>query len=164
VNDTRAATVPARFAATDMLHRRTPLVHALRLTLGESTVRIRTDSLLIGEALRRVVRDLRGVRMIDESKWEIAVELQDGPASLLVKAKDVGIETCRFGAARSVRLDSGSWFAHTPPSMSGVGFAMIAGNEKHQVQQLAAYLRTILRFLADDVKPHGSCIEREVQA
>jgi len=55
----------------------------------------------------------------------------------------------RFGPSFALRLGSGSWFAHTPPSLSGAGFAMVNGTERDRIHQLSVYLRAIAQFLHD---------------
>jgi hypothetical protein len=59
-------------------------------------------------------------------------------------------------------LADGSWFAHTPPSLNGVGFAMVTGDDCHQVQQLAIYLKTIQRFVAENTTQTNRSTECEV--
>ena len=139
----------ADFAATDMMHRRIPLLHRFQLMLGDSIVAIKTDSPLMNEALGSCVGSIGSSCNADSAVWDIAVEVRNEAAPLQGCDEMDGFETCCFGSGRSLRLESGSWFAHTPPSLSGVGFAMISGDESCQIQQLEAFLDRIVLFLGD---------------
>jgi len=140
---------PGQFAATDMLHRRAPLPFRFQLALGESAVCIKTDSGLMGEALRGLGLSVGSNTDLGDAEWEIAVEEWDESSPLPTETEEEDSETYCVGPSRSFRIADGSWFAHTPPSLSGVGYAMVAGGECNQVQQLGIYIKTILRFVAD---------------
>jgi len=61
-------------------------------------------------------------------------------------------------------MSSGSWFAYTPPSLDGVGFAMIAGDECSQIRQLASYIGNVNLFLRESTTQSRVELESEVQA
>lgn len=134
--------------STDMLHRRVLLPYSFQLVLRTSSVCIRTDSTLILEALSslNIPADFTGEAANGE--WEIAVETYgEIDTALCNVAKIEPIEFCRFGFSCSLRMGNGSWFAHTSPSLNGVGFAMVAGNTSDQINQLAFYLRTVVSLV-----------------
>ncbi|MFZ1084095.1 MAG: hypothetical protein WAN35_03920 [Terracidiphilus sp.] len=141
----------AATASTDLLHRRILLAYSFQIVLGEFSVRIETDSALMDKALYslNLPADLTGREAL--GKWEIAVETYgESKASLSHGTATELIEVHRFGPSCAIRLSSGSWFAHTPPSLNGVGFAMVAGNERDQIDQLAVYLRAVVSFIDED--------------
>lgn len=165
MNESRAvAATPAQFAATDMLHRRVPLSCHFHFVMGERAVRIKTDSGLIGKAIRRVKLPTDATWERRVAEWEIAVEVCGECFPQSLEDAEEQFETCRFGPSRSVRMVDGSWFAHTPPSLNGVGFAMVTGNECHQVQQLAIYLRAVLSFVDGNQFRSDFLAECEVSA
>ena len=151
-----------RFAATDMLHRRVSLPSHFYFVLGERAVRIKTDSRLIGKAIRSAKLRVVAISESASVEWEIAVEVCGDPLALGIEAFGQQVETCWFGPSCSARLADGSWFAHTPPSLNGVGFAMVTGDEWHQVQQLSLYLRTILSFVVGNSSRSVPSTECEV--
>jgi hypothetical protein len=135
-------------ASTDLLHRRIPLPYSFRFVLGEFAVCIETDSALMREALLSLEMTADPVSGEANAEWEIAVETQEeARTAYRTEPGTSPFEVYRFGPSSAVRTDSGSWFAHTPPSLDGVGFAMVTGNERDQVNQLAVYLQTILILL-----------------
>jgi hypothetical protein len=152
------------FAATDMLHRRVPLPHWFQFVMGESIVFIKTNSPLVDLALDSPVLSSSSIGEAGAEIWEIAVEVQNETASSLGWEEADGFEIHSFGPSRSLRMDSGSWFAHTPPSLSGVGFAMISGDESSQIRQLAGLLDKIVLFLGDGGSRSDSFRERGVSA
>ena len=130
----------AAAASTDLLHRRIPLPYSFQFVLRDSAICVRTDSTLMGEALYslNIPADLTGG--VANAEWEIAVETQrESEAAMCHETETEPIEVCR----------SGSWFAHTPPSLNGVGFAMVVGTERDQIDQLSVYLRAIVSLLDD---------------
>ena len=138
----------AATASTDLLHRRILLPYSFRFVLGESAVCIKTNSALMGNALLglEVTADPAGGEA--DAEWEIAVETQGEARMAHLTGPEVSLfEVHRFGPSCAVRMDSGSWFAHTPPSLNGVGFAMVAANERDQIHQLSIYFRIILHVL-----------------
>jgi hypothetical protein len=137
------------FAATDMLHRRVPLTYRVGFILQGRTLLVTTNSLLLEEALNGFTETLGA---IDEghAEWEIAVEVQNGALDPASELRESEFELHTFGPSRALRMDTGSWFAYTPPSLSGVGFAMVAGNECHQTSQLAAYLKAVMSLVANE--------------
>lgn len=152
-------------ASTDLLHRRAVLPYCLRFVLRGSSVCVKTDSPLMSEALRglNLLSDLSG-RAAD-AEWEIAVEASGkGEAAVRHGAGTEPIEIYRFGPSRALRMSSGSWFAHTPPSLSGVGFAMVAGNECDQIHQLCVYLSAIRNLVEDFAATSISDLRPEVAA
>ena len=159
-----SATAPADFAATDMLHRRIPLTYQFRFMMGESILFIKTNSRLINAALGGHVRGSASIGEAGAAVWEIAVEVQNENASLSDREEAEGFETYSFGPSRSLRMDSGSWFAYTPPSLSGVGFAMVSSDESCQTLELAAFLEKIVLFLGENETQANSSLEREVPA
>jgi hypothetical protein len=135
-------------AATDLLHRRIPLPYSFQFVLGEFAVCIETDSGLMGEALHSFNLSVDFTGGAANAEWEIAVETHDeSEAAAFQEAATELIEVNRFGPSCALRMSSGSWFAHTPPSLNGVGFAMVVGNECDQIDQLAVYLRAILSLV-----------------
>jgi hypothetical protein len=159
-----AATAPADFAATDMLHRRIPLTYQFRFMMGESILFIKTNTPLIHAALGGHVRGASSIGEAGAAAWEIAVEVQSENASLPGAEKAEGFETCSFGPSKSLRMGSGSWFAYTPPSLSGVGFAMVSRDESCQIRELAAFLDKIMLFLSDNETQSNSSLAHEVLA
>ncbi len=157
-----AATSQAQFAATDMLHRRVPLSSHFHVVLGDRAVRIKTDSWLIGKAIRSVKLPTHPPSESGVAEWEISVEVRNGSLAPPIDSEGEQVETHCFGPSCSVRLADGSWFAHTPPSLNGVGFAMVTGDDCHQVQQLAIYLKTIQRFVAENTTQTNRSTECEV--
>jgi hypothetical protein len=140
----------AAAASTDLLHRRILLPYSFQFVLSESSICIRTDSTLIREALYslNIPADLTGG--VANAEWEIAVETQgESEAAMYHGAEIEPIEVYRFGPSFALRMGSGSWFARTPPSLNGVGFAMVVGTEHDQIDQLSVYLRAIVSFLED---------------
>ena len=158
------ATEPVTFAATDMLHRRIELPHRFELVVGGLFLLIKTDSMLMEHALNGLLGSIGSIAAGDSVEWEIAVEVHIRTERRPVEARLEACETYSFGPSRSLRMNTGSWFAHTPPSLSGVGFAFVTGNECHQTRQLASYLKTILRFLDESGIPSAHAIECEVPA
>ncbi|MGA3080377.1 MAG: hypothetical protein ABSD44_03225 [Terracidiphilus sp.] len=137
-------------ASTDLLHRRILLPYSFQFVLSESSVCIRTDSTLIREALDslNIQADLVGV--VANVEWEIAVETQrESEAAMCHRAEIEPIEVYRFGPSWALRMNSGSWFAYTPPSRNGVGFAMVVGSERDRIDRLSVYLRAIMSLLDD---------------
>jgi hypothetical protein len=138
----------AAAASTDLLHRRIPLPYSFQLVLRDSAICVRTDSTLMGEALYslNIPADLTGG--VANVEWEIAVETQrESEAAMCHGTETDPIEVCRFGLSIALRMGSGSWFAHTPPSQNGVGFAMVVGTERDQIDQLSVYLRAIVSLV-----------------
>jgi hypothetical protein len=137
-------------AATDLMRRRILLPHSFHFVLSKFAVCIATDSTAVGEALHRLgIPSGEGSR-VTNAKWEIAVETQcEAGAPLFAELEIDPIEVHHFGASYAIRMGSGSWFAQTPPSLNGVGFAMVTGNERDQIDQLAVYLRAIISFFDD---------------
>jgi hypothetical protein len=164
VLESTTSALPADFAATDMMHRRVPLLHRFQLVLGESNVLIKTDSQLINAALGSCARSSDPLDNDYDAVWEIAVEVQNQSALLPGWRETDGFEIYSFGSSRSLRLDGGSWFAHTPPLLSGVGFVMISGDESCQIRQLARFLDKIMLFFGDNESRPNSFTEREVHA
>ncbi len=156
------AALPAQFAATDMLHRRVSLPCHFHAVLGKRAVRIKTDSRLIGKAIRCVKLPTGPIPESAAVEWEIGVEIYGEPSPLSMEATEDQIEAHWFGPSCSFRMDHGSWFAHTPPSLNGVGFAMVTGDECNQVRQLATFLRAIQRFVADSTTQSTLSTECEV--
>jgi hypothetical protein len=154
-------TARAQFAATDMLHRRVPLPFRFQFALEGSAVFIKTNSMLIGEALRNYEPGRGRSSECGVTEWEISVEICDECFPLSTEAAEEQSETYWFGPSWSVRMIDGSWFTRTPPSLNGVGFAFVAGNECQQVQQLATYLRTIQSFAFG--KTNAFCLPQECE-
>jgi hypothetical protein len=135
-------------SSTDLLHRRVFLPFSSRFVLRESIVCVKSDFPLLSEALCRLnlPSDLSD-RAVD-ADWEIAVETQrEGENALRLGTDIEPIEVHRFGPSNALRMNCGSWFAHTPPSLNGVGFAMVAGDERDQIHQLCVYLGGIMDLL-----------------
>ena len=140
----------AAAASTDLLHRRIGLPYIFQFVLRDSAICVRTDSTLIGEALYRLnlPADLTGEA--SNGEWEIAVEIHgELEAALFRGAATEPIEVDLFGPSCALRMGSGSWFARTPPSLNGVGFAMVDGSTRDQIDQLSVYLRAIVSLLDD---------------
>jgi hypothetical protein len=154
----------AQYAATDMLHRRVLLPYRFELLLGTSTVLIKTDAALMKMALSGYSRSSMLVGEVFAAVWEIAVEVQSNTAAQPHCEAANGFDDYWVGPSRSLRMSSGSWFAYTPPSLDGVGFAMIAGDECSQIAQLAALLDNIKLFLGDSAALNRSKLECEVPA
>jgi hypothetical protein len=152
------------FADTDMLHRRAPLRYRCEMGLGGSFVAIKTDSPLMEEALAGLAGCIGAIAQDDHAEWEISVEARDLAAHFADEVQAETFETGCFGPSRSVRMSTGSWFAHTPPSMSGVGFVMVNGNGCRRTLQLVAYLKMVLRFLAESPTTADDAMECEVSA
>jgi hypothetical protein len=135
-------------ASTDLLHRRVLLPYALRLILRDSTLCIRTDSALMSEVLGNLNLPCDPSDGVANAEWEIAVETQREAVTAMSLGTEIEpVEIFRFGPSCALRMGSGSWFAHTPPSLNGVGFAMVGGTERDQIDQLSAYLRAILSLI-----------------
>jgi hypothetical protein len=138
----------AATASTDLLHRRILLDYSFQFVLGESAVRIETDSALMGKALHILNLPADLTRRAALGKWEIAVETYEEPKQNLFHGTATKlIEFHGFGPSCAIRMSNGSWFARTPPSLSGVGFAMVGGNARAQINQLAVYLRAVVSFV-----------------
>jgi len=147
--DSNIAKKPAT-AATDLLHRRVVLPYSSKFSLKESLVRIRTDSPLMSKACQSLEAPPALAGGVANVEWEIAVETQgEIEAAVLAEPEISSCEVHRFGPSFALRLGSGSWFAHTPPSLSGAGFAMVNGTERDRIHQLSVYLRAIAQFLHD---------------
>jgi len=157
-------TQPVEFAATDMLHRRVPLCYRFEMVSAGCLLVIKTDSLPMEDAFGGLAEYIGAVIQDDHAEWEISVEARDRATDISDELQAEIFETFCFGPSRSVRMDTGSWFAHTPPSMSGVGFALVNGNECQQTLQLNAYLKMVLRFLADSGTSADRAMECEVSA
>jgi hypothetical protein len=133
-----------------MLHRRTLLPFRFRCAYGNSAVTIETNSELIEDALRRLECTVDEKRLAVSGNWEITVETFEDRCEFRPDGHTGGgFETFHFGSSRSLRMDDGSWFAHTLPSLDGVGFVLMSGSECHQLRQLTLYLRVALAFLFD---------------
>ena len=158
------AIAPVEFAATDMLHRRVPLRHRCELGAGGSLFVIKTDLPLMEEALNALAGRMEVIAPNYDAQWEISVEASDRAAHFPDAVQTESFETFCFGPSRSVRMGAGSWFAHTPPSMSGVGFVMVNGNECQRTLQLVVYLKMVLCFLVDSGTTANSAVECEVSA
>jgi hypothetical protein len=135
-------------AATDLLRRRVALPYSFRFVLRESLVRIRTNSALMS----RVCQSLEARSFLASKEanveWEITVETLEEIEAVDVAEPETSLfEVHRFGPSCAVRMANGSWFAHTPPSLNGVGFAMVNGTERDQIHQLSAYLRAIVNLV-----------------
>jgi hypothetical protein len=98
------------------------------------------------------------------SVWEIAVELRNETVFLLNVEMTDSFDAYFFGPSRSLRMSTGSWFAYTPPSLSGVGFAIVHGDECCQLRQLIAFIEKIKLFVGDFKVESPSQAEREVLA
>lgn len=153
LNNNASLASTASYAASDMLHRRVPLPYLYDLPFGDSTIAIATDSLLIGEALFRVTGSIVMHRWRAGAEWEITVEAQDEGVAFPAEEVEQRAGFYDFGPSRSLRLENGSWFAHTPPSISGIGFAFVSGSKSRQVMQIARYLKMILAFVGDSADP-----------
>jgi hypothetical protein len=137
-----------RFAATDLLHRRILLPFRFQCAYRNSAVTIETNSELIGDAIRRLECAVDDKGLAVSGRWEITVEaLRAGCEFQPGDHTGGGFETFCFGSSRSLRIGDGSWFAHPSPSIDGVGFVMVSGDECHQLRQLILYLREALAFL-----------------
>lgn len=147
-------TVPEPAAATDLLRRRIRLAHSFQFVLGESSVCIKTDSELIGKALDRLSLPIDLSGGAANGIWEIAVESYGESQTAQSTANELEpVEIHRFGPSVALRMGSGSWFAHTPPSLNGAGFAMLNGATQDRVDRLAGYLRAIFSLVGGDRSP-----------
>ena len=153
-----------QYAASDMLHRRVLLPYTLQLLLETSIVLLKTDSPLMKVALGSHARSSTSMGEVYTAVWEISVEVRSDSASVPDWETANGFDDYWVGPSRSIRMSSGSWFVFTPPSLDGVGFAMIAGDESSQIQQLGAFLSHIKLFLGDSAARNRSRLEREVPA
>ncbi|MGD0829757.1 MAG: hypothetical protein ABR907_02360 [Terracidiphilus sp.] len=137
-------------AATDLLHRRVPLPYSYQIALENTVGRIMTDSKLIYKALQCLGE--HGSHPVSEvnAEWEIAVEDHSVPRlAHTIELAGNSIEVHRIGPSRAVRMENGSWFAHTPPSLCGVGFAIVNGNEREQTDQLSTYLHAVRHLVGE---------------
>jgi hypothetical protein len=150
------------YSATDLLHRRTALPFRFQASMGEAAIEIRTNSQLCAEAIResRERHANRPQRRI--GRWEIEVETQS-PEGACVLQNDIenGCETFAFGPSRSFRMGDGSWFAHTPPAVDGVGFAFVAGDAGCQVEKLRLFLGLVSEFVLESVAEGILCLEQD---
>jgi hypothetical protein len=164
VVDPQAGSRAIGFASTDMLHRRIALPYRFQVELERLKVLVMTDSLLMEQAFSGCVRSSCLMAEGDAAVWEIAVEAQnetDCPAGEEL-ADDFDVYS--FGPSRSLRMSSGSWFAYTPPSLSGVGFAIVVGDECCRVRQLREFVERI-RLFAGECETQGNVqVEHEVLA
>ena len=137
-------------AATDLMQRRILLPYSFQILHREFAIGIKTNCVLLSEAFHRLELPLDQTCQSESAIWEIAAETRGEAGASLISRPDIDlIEIYRIGPSCAARMDSGSWFALTPPSLNGVGFAMVTGNERDQIHQLSSYLRTVLRFLDD---------------
>lgn len=151
------------YAASDMLHRRIALPYSELFVLKVLPIRVKTDSALITEALRLLGASTVQANLAAISEWEIAVE--SGETKLPNSDADSGdLEVVHFGPSRAIRTNDGSWFAHTPPSTNGVGFAVVRGSQRDQVNHLADYIQTVALFLEDFATQQAPNQEFEVVA
>ena len=165
MNKTRIPTeAPVQFAATDMLHRRVRLSLRFQLPLEEAVINVKTNSTLIGEVILQLNSDFLPIEDCGVAEWEIAVEECNEVAHSPIDSVEGECETCCFGPSRSIRMNNGSWFAHTPPSLSGVGFALVTGGECQQVQHLATYIEMICRFVGSNSTEPDVLTEVEAMA
>jgi hypothetical protein len=131
-------------AETDTIHRRTPLPYAIQVSAGDFALTVRTNFAGIKGALEERACDPGLVA----AQWEIEVAPRaDGATRCQALAGPPELEFFAFGPSRALRLSDGSWFAHTPPSMNGAGFAWVAGDEAEQTRQVARYMRAVLKFV-----------------
>jgi hypothetical protein len=148
-------------APTDLLHRRVPLLYSFQIVYGGLVVCIRTNLPLMSKACQ-----IQEVSSISEDGQANAIEVQEEQieATHLADRRADSFEVHQFGPSHALRMNSGSWFARTPPSLDGVGFAMVTGNEQDQIGQLSTYLRTILQFLDNAGAQLGPIMAFEVFA
>jgi hypothetical protein len=148
------STTPA-FAATDMLHRRTLLPYAFVAWPGALSIAVRTNDAAIAHAFVKENGGHRVASAISGSEWLIEIAVTDS------LARDSGLEHWMgdaeffsFGSSRSIRFANGSWFARTPPSGDGVGFAWISGDADRQQRQFGDFLRIVaLSVFGEDACP-----------
>jgi len=140
--------IPPAFAATDMLHRRTPLLHEVRATFGSFSTMIHTNDAAVAEAFIDESRKDRSAFATSENEWQIEIALDDSAADGSEFKHEP--EVCCFGSSRSIRFANGSWFAHTPPSGDGVGFLWLATDADSRVMQFADFLRSVALFVFDE--------------
>jgi hypothetical protein len=155
---------PAAFAATDLLHRRIQLPYRFQLGLERSNVLVKTDSPLMWRVLRSSAESSGLIAESGVAVWEIAVEVQNEATSSLSVEMTDSFDAYSFGPSRSLRMSSGSWFAYTPPSLNGVGFAIVSGDECCQVRQLLAFFERIKFSIGEGEPESNSLVEREVLA
>jgi hypothetical protein len=158
------AKAPAQFAATDMLHRRVCLPLRLQLPLQDAAIDVKTNSILMGEAILERKPNVSSMEDCCVAEWEIAVEECNEFAPSPIKSAEEEFETCCFGPSCSIRMNNGSWFAFTPPLLSGVGFAIVTGGECQQVQQLATYIEMICSFVSSNSTELDPLMEAEAMA
>ena len=150
-------------ASTDLLRRRVLLPYALRLILRDSSICIRTDSALMSEVLNNLNLQCDHSGVVANAEWEIAVETKrEAEADLSLGTEFEPVEIYHIGPSCALRMCGGSWFAHTPPSLCSVGFAMVAGNEREQIDQLTLYFRAIMSLLEKDGARSNSAMTLEV--
>ncbi len=138
----------AAYSATDLLHRRTPLAHRFRVAMGATHLEIETNSPQMGQAICpfQAWETIHGQSAC--AKWEIEVEVRAEEETCFSPMDAESFDEMHsFGPSRSFRMEDGSWFAHTPPSMDGVGFVFVTGDECHQVRKLKSYLDLVHRFV-----------------
>ncbi len=137
----------AAYSATDLLHRRTPLVHRFHAGMDGTCVEVDTNSPWMGHAIRAF--EARNACYGHKwAKWEIEVEVRGEEESCSSPMdEESGYETCSFGPSRSCRMEDGSWFAHTPPSIDGVGFVLVTGDGFRQAAKLKLYLDLVSRLV-----------------
>lgn len=140
--------VTAAAASTDLLHRRIAMPYSFQLRVGDSAVRVKTDFAPMSKALLSLKTTTDPAGEEANAQWEIAVETHGETEVADLPEAETGLfEVHHFGPSCAIRMESGSWFAHTPSSLNGVGFALVNGTERDQVRQLSVYLRTIAHFL-----------------
>jgi hypothetical protein len=148
IEDESDAVLPS--ADTDMLRRRLPLTRQYLFIWKDIVIAIKTDSALIGRAVHEMEEPECRSDIAHQATWEIAVEASGAGETIQPPSTQAeAFETCRFGPSRGVRTVTGSWFACTPPSFSGVGFANVIGNEDQQVNQLIDFIQIILSSIAN---------------
>lgn len=136
------------FAATDMLHRRVPLPYRVKISVNGQSRFIKTNSPLMAEALNSI--EIAAGAICDTmAEWQISVEVRQDDTQRSIEQAKLRVDTYHFGPSRALRISGGSWFAYTPPSLHGVGFAIVAGDECSQTRQLAAYLKAVVLLQAN---------------
>jgi hypothetical protein len=138
----------ARYSDSDVLHRRTSLQFRTEIRWRGSMICVLSNSSHMKEALRKLnYEDCSACGSCAGIEWEIEVEVGRSGHS---EREEEDREIILMGSSRALRMDDGSWFAHTLPSRRGVGFVFVPESECHQARRITAYLACVFRFVSDD--------------
>jgi len=143
------------FAATDMLHRRTPLPHSFVARCGVLSVAIRANDPVVAQGFLEENAEDRLAPAISGNEWQIEITLDDSANSAAFEHRTWGAEVFAFGPSRAIRFANGSWFAHTPPSADGVGFFRLSVDANSRLRQFEDLLRDVASFVLDERSTAG---------